>query len=115
MPTPEELAVDLHDLWFAEKALDEMAGAQTSAAATLSGASAKAALARPSGIGVGGSHGIYDTWASVRDQITTVLTTNGTNLADSAAAMRLCIVDFTDTETDVRRELEKRKQEIPYE
>ena len=31
MPTPHDIAVDLHDLWFAQKALLDMKGAQDSA------------------------------------------------------------------------------------
>lgn len=114
MPTPDELAVDLHDLWFAEQALSSVAESHFNASLTVALADASHALARPAGIGLGPS-GFDDAFAAVRDQIGQVLTANHTNLSDCAAAMRLCIADYTATDDDVRAALDARKEQIPYE
>lgn len=113
MPTPEQLAVDLHDLWFAEQTLDQIASSHFSASTTVAFANATYALTRPASIGLGAT-GFNDAYEAVRDQINNVLNTNHTNLSDSATAIRLCIDDYTATDTAVRQELNKRKQEIPY-
>ncbi|WP_182376157.1 hypothetical protein [Nocardioides sp. WS12] len=113
MPTPEELAVDLHDLWFAEQTLDLIASSHFNASLTVALTEASYALTRPASIGLGAT-GFNDAFEALKGQINDVLNTNHTNLKDSAAAMRLCIADFTATDDAVKQELNKRKQEIPY-
>ena len=114
MPTPHDIAVDLHDLWFAQKALLDMKGAQDSAYYPVSSCTPSYALSRPASIGLG-STGFLSDWENLRDQVLDMLQTNGRNLGDTAAAMAICIETFTSTDTDVEGEFNDRKKEIPYE
>lgn len=110
----EELAVDLHDLWFAEQSLDLMAESHFSASLTVALVEASYALSRPESIGVGAT-GFTSAFDAVKGQLNEVLNTNHANLQDSAAAIRLCIADYTATDAGVKTELDKRKEAIPYE
>lgn len=114
MPTPDELAVDLHDLWFAEKTLDQIADSHFQASLTVAFAEASYALDRPESIGLG-AKGFNDAFTAVREQINTVLNTNYENIHDCANAMRLCIADYTSTDGAVKSALDARKAAIPYE
>lgn len=114
MPTPRDIAIDLHDLWFAQNALTEMQGAHDSAYFPVSSCSPSYALSRPDSIGLG-SNGFYDDWQVLKDQVTDMLTTNSRNLADTATAIGICIQTFTGTDSDVEREFNERKKDIPYE
>lgn len=110
----DQIAVDLHDLWFAEQSLDLMADSHFSASLTVALTEASYALSRPASIGLGPS-GFTSAFDEVRNKITDVLNANYSNLRDSAAAMRLCIKDFTQTDAAVKVALDTRKAEIPYE
>lgn len=72
------------------------------------------ALGRPDGIGLGAT-GFAGEFDAVKSQINEVLNTNHGNLQDSAAAIRLCIADYTATDAGVKAEFDKRKEAIPYE
>lgn len=114
MADAHDIAVDLHDLWFVQKSLIDMQGAHTSAASVVEGCSPSSALARPGSIGLGSS-GFYADWAALQEQVVAALTTNATNLQETALAMEICIDTFVTTDDDVRQEFEDRKREIPYE
>jgi hypothetical protein len=114
MPTPDQLAVDLHDLWFTANSCRDMAGAHTSASSAVSGCSPASAFTRPDGIGYGAT-GIYDEWAALREQIVTMLTTNASSLRDTATAMDTCVEIYTNEDDAVKAAFDKRKAEIPYE
>lgn len=114
MPTPDQLAVDLHDLWFTASSCREMSGAHTAAASSVTGCNPASAFERPAGIGYGAS-GIYEDWAALKDQIVSMLTTNGGSLGDTATALDACIEIYTTSDADVKAAFDKRKAQIPYE
>lgn len=109
-----DLAVDLHDLWFTQRALIDMQGAHTTAAGVVEGCTPMSSLMRPDSIGLG-STGFYDDWAALKDQVVTALNTNASSLGETATAMEICIDTFVRTDDDVRQEFRDRQREIPYE
>jgi hypothetical protein len=114
MPTPDQLAVDLHDLWFAANALRDMAGAHKTANTAVDGCAPSSCFDRPDGVGLGPT-GCYSDWQGLSDQITEMLTQNASNLEDTAVAMELCIKTYTEQDEAVRQAFEARKRAIPYE
>ena len=114
MPTPDELAMDVHDLWFAANSCRDMGAAHTTASTSVTSCNPASAFTRPEGIGYGPT-GIYDEWAALRDQILSMLTTNASSLQDTATAMDLCVDININANDSVKAEFEKRKAEIPYE
>ena len=114
MATPDELAIDVHDLWFAANSCRDMGDAHSTASAKVTSCTPASAFTRPEGIGYGAT-GIHDEWAALRDQITSMLTTNASSLQDTATAMDLCVEIITSTNDAVRAEFEKRKAQIPFE
>ena len=80
----------------------------------MSGCNPSSALSRPSSIGLG-SNGFYDDWSALKEQIIGVLNTNGSSLNDTGDALDICVKSYTDTDADVRAELDGLKAAIPYE
>jgi hypothetical protein len=114
MPTPDELAIDLHDMWFAANSCRDMGDAHSAASTSVTGCSPASAFTRPEGIGYGAT-GIYDEWAALRDQIVSMLTTNASSLQDTATAMDICVEIYTTEDAAVKTAFDNRKAEIPYE
>lgn len=114
MATPAQLAVDLHHLWFTAKSLREMGTAHTGAAGIVAGCNPSSALSRPATIGLG-SNGFYDDWSALKEQVIGVLNTNGSSLNDTGDALDICVKTYTDSDADVKAELDGLKATIPYE
>lgn len=114
MATTAQLALDLHHLWFTAQGLRDMGTAHTSAASTVDGCDPRSALSRPESIGLG-SHGFYDDWSALKEQVITVLTTNGSSLNDTGDALDICVKTYTDADAEVKSELDGLKAAIPYE
>lgn len=114
MADAHDIAIDLHDLWFTQRALIDMEGAHRDAAGVVQGCDPGSALMRPGSIGLG-TQGFYADWAYLRDQVVGALSTNATSLQETAVAMEICIDTFVSTDDAVRREFEARQREIPYE
>jgi len=113
MPTPQQIALDLHDLWWVSKALREFADAHSSASSTVGAVGASYALDRPDTIGLGAKGYIAD-WEALQEAITTMLSTNAQSLRDSAHAMDLCIKYFTEQDEATMTEFNNRKAALPY-
>lgn len=114
MATTAQLALDLHHLWFTAQSLREMGTAHTSAASTVNGCDPGSALSRPETIGLG-SKGFYEDWSALKEQVITVLQTNASSLNDTGDALDICVKTYTDTDADVKAELDGLKETIPYE
>ena len=109
----EDLAIELHEVWFVANSCDDLATAHTTARTTVEGCNPTSALNdRADLIGLGTS--VSEAWNAARDQLTTAIGTNATSCKDTAAALRLCITHFTSTDGNVKTEFNEKKEEIPY-
>ena len=110
----EDLAIELHEVWFVANSCSDLADAHDTAKTAVSGCSPSSALNdRAEMIGLGTS--VAEAWTTARDELITALSQNARSCDDTAAALKLCIEHFTSTDADVKRELNEKQEEIPYE
>jgi hypothetical protein len=110
----EDLAIELHEVWFVANSCSDLADAHDTAKTAVSGCSPSSALNdRPDTIGLGTA--VADAWTAARDELVTALSQNARSCDDTAAALKLCIEHFTSSDAAVKRELDEKKEAIPYE
>lgn len=110
----EDLAIELHEVWYVANCCSDLADAHDSAKSTLAGCSPSSALNdRAELIGLGTA--VADAWTAARDELLTALSQNARSCDDTSAALKLCIEHFTSTDADVKSELDQKKESIPYE
>jgi hypothetical protein len=114
MADADDLALDLHSLWFTANSLREMGTAHTESSSTVAGCRPMSAQMRPPSIGLG-STGFHDDWSALQDKIIDMLHTNARSLNDTADALDMCVERFVNADEDVRSELDHLKATIPYE
>jgi hypothetical protein len=110
----EDMAMELHEVWFVANSCSDLADAHDTAKTAVSGCSPSSALNdRPETIGLGTA--VAEAWTAARDELVTALSQNARSCDDTAAALNLCIEHFTSADADVKQELDEKKDEIPYE
>lgn len=114
MGQAEDLAIELHEVWFVANSCLDLAEAHDAAKGVVDGCSPASALNdRPDTIGLGTA--VADAWAIARDQLVTAINENARSCRDTSTALNQCIERFTSTDAEVQRELDAKKAEIPYE
>ena len=109
----EDLAIELHEVWYVANSCDDLAEAHDTAASTVSGCSPSSALNdRAEMIGLGTA--VADAWTEARDELLTAITTNAGSCRDTGAALRLLIQHFTEQDASVKQEFDDKLKALPY-
>ncbi len=110
----EDLAIELHEVWIVANSCSDLADAHDTAKTAVSGCSPSSVLNdRAEMIGLGTA--VAEAWTAARDELITAISQNAQSCDDTSEALKLCIEHFTSTDAGVKKELDDKKKEIPYE
>jgi hypothetical protein len=109
----EDLAIELHEVWYVANSCMDLADAHDTASAKVSGCSPSGALNdRADTIGLGTA--VAEAWTTAQDELLTAIRTNAGSCRDTSAALKLCIEHFTSEDGNVKREFDEKKEDLPY-
>jgi hypothetical protein len=109
----EDLAIELHEVWYVANSCKDLADAHDTAETTVAACSPSSALNdRAESIGLGTA--VADAWVEARDELLTAIRTNAGSCRDTAGALELVIKHFTEQDDAVKREFDGKKEELPY-
>lgn len=109
----EDLAIELHEVWYVANSCDDLADAHDTAATAVSGCSPSSVLNdRAEMIGLGTA--VADAWTEARDELLTAIKTNASSCRDTSAALQLLIQHFVSEDDAVKTEFDNKKKELPY-
>lgn len=110
----EDLAIELHEVWFVANSCIDLADAHDTAETAVASCSPSSALNdRADSIGLGTA--VADAWVEARDELLTAISTNADSCRDTSEALKLLITHFTEQDEAVKREFDEKKEAIPYE
>ena len=110
----EDLAIELHEVWYVVNSCRDLADAHDAARTAVAGCSPSSALNdRAELIGLGTA--VADAWVAARDELLTAITQNARSCDDTASALEFCIEHFTTVNDAVKAEFNGLTERIPYE
>jgi hypothetical protein len=109
----EDLAIELHEVWYVANSCIDLADAHDAAASTVSGCSPSGAL-NDSAEMIGLGTAVAEAWSQARDELLAAITTNAGSCRDTSTALKLVIRHFTSQDEDVKTEFDKKKENLPY-
>jgi hypothetical protein len=109
----EDLAIELHEVWYVANSCIDLADAHDTAESTVAACSPSSALNdRAESIGLGTA--VADAWVEARDELLGAIRTNAGSCRDTSAALKLVIQHFIEQDEAVKREFDDKKETIPY-
>lgn len=109
----EDLAIELHEVWYVANSCEDLADAHDTAETAVAACSPSSALNdRPESIGLGTA--VADAWVEARDELLTAIRTNASSCRDTSAALKLVIEHFTAQDEAVKTEFDDKKKALPY-
>jgi siroheme synthase (precorrin-2 oxidase/ferrochelatase) len=109
----EDLAIELHEVWYVANSCSDLAEAHDTAATAVSGCSPSSVLNdRADTIGLGTA--VADAWVEARDELLAAIKTNASSCRDTSAALKFCIEHFTAEDDAVKTAFDSKKKELPY-